>query len=623
MTDPLETARRLAVPPLSARLAGADLADIRSGGQELIRRIGVRIRDPDWGTVAPQIDGLAIEADGARFDARHAAGGIDFAWRARIELEPAALVYEMDGRAQTDFEYNRVGIVVLHPPEVTAGHRYRARTSDGQTIAGTLSRLIAPQLITNGVVQPLFPGFTLLEIEIEAGRFAVFEFEGDVFEMEDQRNWTDGSFKTYSTPVGLPVPHRARAGERMRQRVRVELPQPARPRAAEPRAELRVGPPLGQPFPPLGIGADTDGHEPAGAETELIHELGAAHLRVELRGDGWPAALECGVRLARAAATAVEIALVLDDDEELARTLLEPLAGALRTPAAPLARVLVTHAGQGVTSGSLAELARSVLALPATVPLVGGTAANFAELNRERPSEDVDVDGLAYSITPQVHDSDDESIVQTLEAQRDTVLTARSFAGGRTIHVSPVTLKPRLHRREAQPPAERAPAQPPPGADRRQSSPLAAAWTAASAGQLALGGIASVTYFEATGWLGVMERSGARVYPVYHVLRELCAWRCAELLACRSTDPARVHLVGVTAGSRARLLAVNLTPEARRVSLGPLVCARVGLVALDPERAAGEPARFGGASEEQLAPKGGWLDLELGPYAVVRIRQLD
>ncbi|HET8673249.1 MAG TPA: hypothetical protein VFL87_06415, partial [Thermoleophilaceae bacterium] len=116
--------------------------------------------------------------------------------------------------------------------------------------------------------------------------------------------------------------------------------------------------------------------------------------------------------------------------------------------------------------------------------------------------------------------------------------------------------------------------------------------------------------------------SSTRVYPVYHVLRELCGWRSAELLDCRSTDPGHVEVLGVTTRSGARVLALNLSPDVRRVSLGPLVCRRVGRVVLDPARAAGEPERFGGSSEEQLATNDGWLELELGPYAIVRIRQL-
>ena len=36
--------------------------------------------------------------------------------------------------------------------------------------------------------------------------------------MEDQRNWTDASFKTYSTPLELPFPVELSAGEQIRQR---------------------------------------------------------------------------------------------------------------------------------------------------------------------------------------------------------------------------------------------------------------------------------------------------------------------------------------------------------------------------------------------------------------------
>jgi len=37
-------------------------------------------------------------------------------------------------------------------------------------------------------------------------------FEGDVFETEDQRNWTDASFKTYCPPLRLPYPRPFEAG---------------------------------------------------------------------------------------------------------------------------------------------------------------------------------------------------------------------------------------------------------------------------------------------------------------------------------------------------------------------------------------------------------------------------
>ena len=42
---------------------------------------------------------------------------------------------------------------------------------------------------------------------------------GDTFEMEDQRNWTDASYKTYVRPLALPHPYSLPAGETLRQSV--------------------------------------------------------------------------------------------------------------------------------------------------------------------------------------------------------------------------------------------------------------------------------------------------------------------------------------------------------------------------------------------------------------------
>ena len=58
-----------------------------------------------------------------------------------------------------------------------------------------------------------------------------------------------------------------------------------------------------------------------------------------------------------------------------------------------------------------------------------------------RPPRRRAMDGLVYSITPQVHTFDEESIAQSLEAQPDTVTTGLSFAAGLPLVVSPVTLE--------------------------------------------------------------------------------------------------------------------------------------------------------------------------------------
>ena len=60
--------------------------------------------------------------------------------------------------------------------------------------------------------------------------------EGDTFEMEDQRNWTDASYKTYVRPLALPWPYTLAKGTVIEQAVRLSVhgtpagPGPARQR---------------------------------------------------------------------------------------------------------------------------------------------------------------------------------------------------------------------------------------------------------------------------------------------------------------------------------------------------------------------------------------------------------
>ena len=82
--------------------------------------------------------------------------------------------------------------------------------------------------------------------------------EGDTFEMEDQRNWTDASYKTYVRPLALPWPYTLAAGTRLAQSVSLafEGSAPARQSTADA-VSLKLGKPLGT-LPALGLGLDPD-----------------------------------------------------------------------------------------------------------------------------------------------------------------------------------------------------------------------------------------------------------------------------------------------------------------------------------------------------------------------------
>jgi D-apionolactonase len=63
--------------------------------------------------------------------------------------------------------------------------------------------------------------------EAAPGLRVTCRMEGDTFEMEDQRNWTDASFKTYCTPLAEPFPVLVEPGDRVDQQVTVIVSQTA------------------------------------------------------------------------------------------------------------------------------------------------------------------------------------------------------------------------------------------------------------------------------------------------------------------------------------------------------------------------------------------------------------
>jgi D-apionolactonase len=628
---PVET-RMLRAGPLTAELEGIDLRYVSVQGVEIVRRLFVAVRDASWGTIPPRMSGLEVEEsdDGFRvsFAAVHEAAGLRFRWRGLFACAADGSVEcRLDGLAETDFRYNRIGFCVLHPRE-NAGCRYRARTPDGE-IFGELPDSIGPQRIEDGKAYPLFPSFDRLVLEAN-GVSTRFDFEGDLFEMEDQRNWTDASFKTYSTPITLGWPYDAEAGQSFSQAVRITVEgRPERSaRSLSRPLKLELEEPSRILLPTVGLGMPSHGERLSDREEELIAALAPDHLRADLKldGDTWRGELELAGSTAIGCAAGLELALFLGGDPGGE---LDALADALPLAQARIARFLVFKDGEVVTHPRWVALARERLwRVARDAAFVGGTDLWFTELNCERESVD-GLDAVVYSINATVHADDDTSVGETPAAQGDTVRSARAISGDLPVVVSPVTIRPRVWPFGELEGVAGLPYQ----VDPRQCSLFGAAWTAASFKHLAEAATSSVTYFETTGWRGVVERENGSpqpgfpsrpgtAFPLYHVLADAVEWRyVAAVVPVRSDDPLAVEAFACRSDEGIHVLVANRSREVQRCAVGRLAVETVKLRVLDEESAlaAGDdPAAFRSGREERKVGRG-TLELELGPYAVVRI----
>lgn len=612
---PLEP-RILRAGPLLAELHGPDLRYVRTARNEVVRRVYMAVRDLNWNTLPVVVGEPAVEeADGAfrvSFDARNTEGDVDFSWSATIEgTADGTVSYEMDGTAHSAFAFAKLGLCLHHPVRESAGRLFRG-VAPGTPVGGELPRLIGPQirLPDEGWDLPLFDPVQWLEIDLPQGERIRFDFEGDLFEMEDQRNWTDGSFKTACTPAFLRYNHTIQPGGRIRQKLTFRVAGATRvPRRAEPLV-LRVGGPIGSVVPPVGLGSASHREPPTDRHTALLRALGPAHLRVDVRPSD-TGAFEYGLGEARALGAALELALFINGDDSFVSDVIEVLLRSnVRTD-----RVLVFDDDAEVTPLDQVEIVRSRLT---GIPVGGGTNIYFNELNRHRPDPER-LDVVAYSINPQIHAFDELSLVESLAAQYETVRSARAFSEQTPIAVTPITLRPRFNAVatvEESSTASGLPRQ----VDPRQMSLFGAAWTLGSVKNLAEAGAASLTYFETTGWRGVVEHQAGSAtdafpslpgepFPIYHVLADVCAWRGAAILDCQASDQLAVVGFAVRAAGRLKLLVANLEAAPKSVRI---------------EGVAG-PARLQRLSDETAPGRSTHMQvdevsaLELAPFEIIRI----
>lgn len=601
---------------------------VRVGDHEVVRAIYVAVRDTEWNLVEGRIANVRVEqeAGGFRlnFDVSCADGNIQVDWTGEVVGFPdGRITYTFRGEALADFTCHRIGICVLHPIVECAGKPCTIEKVDGTREEGTFPQLIAPD--------PIFTNIRAMAHEVVAGVKVEVRFGGEVFEMEDQRNWSDASFKTYCPPLSRPGPVTVLKGTRIEQSVTISyLGQPRKilPVLLGRPAQISIAttPVLAKPL--LGLCAGWNGDPMTALELERLRRLRLNHLRVDLAlwDEGWVGRLELASREGAQIGASLHLALHLTDDAE---SELKRFVNRVAEVRPNVGLWMIFHREEKVTGERWVQLAgRQLAGMGSKALIAAGTNSDFVELNTNRPGRDVPA-LPCYSINPQVHARDDRTLVENLAAQAMTVDSVRSFSM-RSVVVSRVTLRPRptwnLEAKEAGWDGDRLPED----VDVRQASLLGAGWTLGSiAGLAGTGNLHSVTYYETRGWRGVMERESGparpdlfpsragQVFPVYHLLAEMAGYN--RICIAHSSHPLQlVGLMLLDEKNRRRMLVANLLGIEQEAKIKTGVCqGRVRY--LDDRNLSlmlSEPERFGAEGGEVQASVSAKIELKLRPHAL-------
>ncbi|MEP6594982.1 MAG: hypothetical protein ABJA71_03505 [Ginsengibacter sp.] len=488
---------------ISCFYEAGNLRYIKSRDTEILRRIYSAVRDENWETIPATISGEKIEEYENGFSIKYTAlyktGAIHY--RADFSIEgntDNSIVFSMKGEALSNFKKNRIGLCVLHPIKEYAGRRVSITQTDGSIYKTVFPELISPH-------QP-FLNIRQMNWALDNGIDVQLNFEGDIFETEDQRNWTDSSYKTYSTPLDLPFPALVKAGEKIEQRITLHVTGNIKqgennttPRIYEEKIS----------FPKIGYCRSNNQQSLTNEHVEILNQIPFDHYRVELQlyESSWQNVLLTAATEARLLQTKLELVTFFDDEYE---QIFDEFILHLEPVKDFISCILLLHRNSKITPQVLMQKGYAIIKQRFPVIEIGyGTDGHFAELNRNLPQL-ISYDFVSFSLNPQAHAGDTRTLFENLERQADTVKTLKAGIGSKEIRVSPITLKKRKHSGAVSTTEQSMTI-----ADERQHTVFTAFWTLRCIQNLSEAG--HVTFYELMGDAGIISEK--KPSPVYDVLK--------------------------------------------------------------------------------------------------------
>ena len=560
---------------LSVIYENGNLKYISAGNSEVLRMIYSAVRDREWLTIKPVISDEKIESYSDSFaityNCRYRSDDVDFlAFYSIRGSADNTIVFSFEGEALNTFEKSRIGFCVLHPSETCAGKSCEIIHTDKSVETLEFPKLIDPDQIFMDII-----GMKWKAGDIEC----MLSFSGDIFETEDQRNWTDASYKTYCTPLALPCPATVEKGSTITQRIELRA-YPGRMETEEPADVVTISINAGQKYdlPLVGIGKASGNKKLSRTDASVIRNAGFHHYRADiyLFEDNWKALASEALDEAEILGMKAELAVFTDTGY---RKQLTEFALWMKENGELIYAVHVFHKTELATPVTIRESASAILKAAHPGLMTGfGTNANYAELNRDRPGNE-DYNFICFSVHPQEHASDNETLTENLWGQAYTVESAKYFSNGKKIWVTPVNIQRRFNANiEAyeQPAASQGL---PPQVDSRLMSLYGACWTAGSFKCISEAGASGITFLETAGERGIIqgESDSARpadfmscsgmIFPVYHFFAWLLADKSAKILKSVSSSPLRVLSLVLEGDEPMKTLLVNFTPDTQKVRM--------------------------------------------------------
>lgn len=572
-TEPANPRRTVRAGPVSAIIEGGALRTIRFQGVEVLRQIDFPIRDENWATATPTItrETLNQSEDSFTFEQQFDIEGGALQCRVIYHGQADGTVTATgEARATRDFNTNRSGFTVLHPITGVAGQPVTVTSPEGEKSQAKMPEAISPD-------QPI-KNIAGLSFDIE-GVTLDMTFAGEVFEMEDQRNWSDASYKTYCRPLVEPFTYTIAKGDSIRHEIVLRLSGAPPSRSSKAGATVEISDHLYESLPKFLLAAET-GWMPDAAQSALLAQAGLSDVLLRVTPDTAAPLLDQAKAMLAVTGGKLNLEILLSDTGDLDAQMAAVSVACAKVNVVPThvmalpAAFLQSYQPTGSwPKGAQPQDAIDAARRAFTDSLIGsGMLTNFTEFNRCRPDA-IAGDYITHGNSATVHAADDNSVTETLEALPDIFASARGIGGDVPYRLGLSAIGMRTN-----PYGAAVSANPDQNRltmatwDPRARGLFGAAWAVGAIASTCCANVEAITLAAPVGPFGVLATPGpvarpwyddtptAQFYPIYHVLSFLAACTGTRLRVSGLPDGVAAVAAKGPMGSRAIIANVSGAP---------------------------------------------------------------
>jgi hypothetical protein len=492
-------------------LAREAIRNIRFEGVQLIDLLYTAIRPLDWSTLKADEYSADVQIIGndCVISINESLAGALVA-KTEVILSSSntfSVGYELKGL--TEYQVSRWGVCFCLN---TADWMRASVVSSGNTYS--LAQDISPQRVVDGVIQGLFPASNEMHFIAPDKRNLKVVSTGKVLEAEDQRNWTDNTYKIYSGSLSEPFPFLTSAGSIWKQSVNFEVGVPESVNTDATKILVKEI----EALPSIGLQFNHDSLLTPDDLEKAFVLLEIDHLRINEE-----ALTSQKIATTAANGLILEAALLSSSDGDHLKE--EVLRLSERVPAG--SRLLVQREGRQVVGA--ADLPKNS-SLNSYIP---GSDAFLVDLQSDQYNFG---NSVSYSMAPTVHSFDTETIFKTLFTQQESINFAQKYIAPQ-VFISPITFSMRGNPHSGHSRDHRLVYAEPEMALHIRTIE-GAAWTLGSIHSLASAGAFSGSWHELFGEYGAIysESGSIKFTPTFHAIAALGAHHAHQITIATSFD---------------------------------------------------------------------------------------